>query len=65
METRTASSPLVGLLRTGIVASLAAKLAVFTAPYGFDQELVIGLMVGLVTAVGKLLRDRGFKWAQF
>ena len=64
-NTRAPSGPLAGLLRGTVVTAIAVKIAAFTAPYGFDEAVVTGVLVGLVTALGKVPRDKGFAWAQF
>ncbi len=66
-STRAPSGPLAGFLRASVIVPLASFVAGKLAAAGIpiDATVLTGLLVGLVTAVGKMLRDRGFGWAMF
>lgn len=66
-NTRAPSSPLAGFLRAAVVGPLAAFIATKALGLGVTVEagVVATVLMGAINALGKVLRDRGFAWAQF
>jgi hypothetical protein len=63
--TRAPSGPLTGFLRSAIVSPLSVFIAAKLTKTGISVESVTiaGALMGIITASGKLLRDRGYSWA--
>ena len=65
--TRAPSGPLAAFLRASVIVPIAnfaaGKLSAWGVP--LDATILTGLLFGVVSAVGKILRDKGFAWAQF
>ena len=65
--TRAPTSAPVGGLRAAVVLMVATKLAGLLngIGLGIDPTMLAGALAGVVSFVGKTLRDRGYAWAQF
>ncbi len=63
--TRAPSGPLTGFIRSALVAPLSVYLAAKLTGLGLSIEsaAIAGALMGIITASGKMLRDRGYGWA--
>ena len=66
-NTRAPSTPLAGFLRAVVVGPLAGLIASKLLGLGVTVEAaaVAAALMGAINALGKVLRDKGFAWAQF
>jgi hypothetical protein len=63
--TRAPASPLTGFIRSVVAVPLSGFIASKLMGLGITIEAaaVATVITGIITATGKLLRDRGYGWA--